>query len=100
MINSRTKRAAGEREFASQIHDELGITLKRNLEQSRSGGHDLIAAGSCPTAQHLNQFAIEVKRYQSATDSDLLYKIDEQRRIEKEDAEHQRFRKSLGIELD
>ncbi len=32
--------------------------------------------------------------------SDQLWAIDEQRRIEREDAEHRRFRESLGIELD
>ncbi len=69
MINSRQKGATGEREFANLIYDELSIKLERNLEQSRSGGFDLIAIGSCPIAQYLNQFAIEVKRYRQVTDA-------------------------------
>jgi len=68
-INSRTKGAAGEREFAGLIHDQLGIKLVRNLEQTRSGGHDLIIH---PDEQgivvdSLNRFALEVKRYAQAT---------------------------------
>lgn len=68
-INSRTKGATGEREFAGLIHDHLGIKLVRNLEQTRSGGHDLIIH---PDEQgivvdSLNRFALEVKRYSQAT---------------------------------
>ena len=67
-INSRTKGANGEREFAGLIHDHLGIRLVRNLEQSRSGGHDLIIH---PDEQgvvvnSLDRFALEVKRYAQA----------------------------------
>ncbi len=64
-INSRTKGAAGEREFAGLIHDQLGIRLVRNLEQARNGGHDLIIHPDeiGPVVDSLNRFAIEVKRY-------------------------------------
>ncbi len=64
-INSRNKGAAGEREFAGLIHDQLGIRLVRNLEQVRNGGHDLIIhPDECgPVVDSLNRFAIEVKRY-------------------------------------
>ncbi len=69
--SSRTKGASGEREFAGLLHDHLGVRLVRNLEQSRSGGHDLIThpdeAG--PVADMLRRYAIEVKRYSKPTDS-------------------------------
>lgn len=41
MTNSRAKGAAAEREFARLCFDHLGVKVERNLEQSRSGGHDL-----------------------------------------------------------
>ena len=49
----RNKGAAGEREVAKILNDELGIELVRNLEQTRNGGHDLIG---------LDGWAIEIKR--------------------------------------
>lgn len=67
MINSRTKGAVGEREFASLIHQHLSVKLIRNLEQSRSGGHDLMVEGDCPVSRALDRFAIECKRYGSVT---------------------------------
>lgn len=67
-INSRTKDAAGERDFAQALLDELGVKLERNLQQARNGGHDLIVVGNCPIAQRLNRYAIEVKRYRQPTD--------------------------------
>ena len=62
-INSRAKGAAAEREFAALLLDLLGVKLARNLEQSRSGGHDLEAVGDDPAALALRRFAIECKRY-------------------------------------
>lgn len=65
-INSRAKGAAAERELIAELRDYLGETLtanmKRNLEQSRKGGHDI--AG-------LDGWAIEVKRYNKLTESDI-----------------------------
>lgn len=58
-INSREKGAAAEREFAQLIRDLTGWVLLRNLDQSRGGGYDLLAAEDCP----LNLFAIEIKRH-------------------------------------
>ena len=55
--------AAAEREFSALVSCYLGMLLKRNLEQTRSGCPDLMAAGDCPTAQFLNRFAIEVKHH-------------------------------------
>ena len=53
---ARTKGAGGEREIIQPIFDNLGYQLKRNLDQTRSGGADLICDDpSFP-------FAIEVKR--------------------------------------
>ena len=69
-INSRSKGAAGEREFAGVIDDHLGIRLIRNLEQSRSGGHDLVIHPdeSGPVVDVIEKLAIEVKRYGKVTD--------------------------------
>jgi len=52
MVNSRNKGAAVEREFALIAKETCGWSLVRNLEQSRSGGHDLTG---------LPGWAIEVK---------------------------------------
>lgn len=53
-INARTKGASGEREFCDYLHTTFALEEKpcRDLEQSRSGGADVI----CPP------FAFEVKR--------------------------------------
>lgn len=40
-VNSRTKGAAAEREFCALVATHLGVSCQRNLEQSRSGGHDI-----------------------------------------------------------
>lgn len=66
-INSRAKGVGAEREFARLIHQHLGAELVRNLEQSRNGGHDLIAPGIDPVSIALDAFAIEVKRYREIT---------------------------------
>lgn len=72
-INSRAKGASAEREFAGLIHDWSGVRLIRNLEQTRSGGHDLIVhpdeVGS--VADSFRKLAIECKRYQAATDAQI-----------------------------
>ncbi len=72
-INSRQKGAGAEREFAELIHDWSGVRLVRNLEQNRSGGHDLIVhpdeVGS--VADSFRKLAIECKCYQTATDAQI-----------------------------
>lgn len=72
-INSRQKGAGAEREFAGLVNDWSGVRLIRNLEQTRSGGHDLIVhpdeVGS--VAGYFRQLAIECKRYQTATDAQI-----------------------------
>lgn len=69
MVDSRNKGAAAERELAAKVHEHLGVILVRNLEQARSGGHDLTvdADSTGPIAEVLRRFAIEVKRYRRAT---------------------------------
>lgn len=66
-INSRAKGAAGEREFikelALELGDELVAPLKRNLEQTRAGGHDIVG---------LEGFAIEIKRYKQVKEGDIV----------------------------
>jgi Holliday junction resolvase len=56
MTNSRNKGASGEREVAQELYRQLGINFRRNLEQSRSGGGDLV----CDVPDF--PFSIEVKR--------------------------------------
>lgn len=58
MVNSRTKGASFEREVSQAIYLHLGIEVRRNLDQTRDGGHDLIG---------LDPFAIECKRYRHIT---------------------------------
>jgi Holliday junction resolvase len=52
---SRNKGATAERELAQLIYDELGIKLVRNLDQTRSGGSDLVG---------LDGWSIEAKRHE------------------------------------
>lgn len=65
-INSRAKGAAGEREFIKElglwIGDDLVAPLKRNLEQTRTGGHDIVG---------LEGWAIEIKRYRVIKEGDI-----------------------------
>lgn len=65
-INSRAKGASGEREFCRVLTDLLGDALteplKRNLEQTRNGGHDILG---------IQAFALEIKRYKRIKDGDI-----------------------------
>ncbi|AEG02710.1 putative PDDEXK endonuclease [Methylomonas methanica] len=72
-INSRAKGAGAEREFAGLVQDWCGVRLIRNLEQTRSGGHDLIVHPdeSGAVADAFRLLAIECKRYQTATDAQI-----------------------------
>lgn len=66
MVNVRSKGQRGEREAASlvmawaeEVTDHMGVEaveLKRNLQQSRQGGYDLVG---------LDWLALEVKRHES-----------------------------------
>jgi hypothetical protein len=64
-INSRSKGAGAEREFTNIIYQWSGIRLIRNLQQTRSGGFDLLvhpeAAGQ--VADSFRSLAVECKRY-------------------------------------
>jgi len=55
---SRTKGATGERELRRLLEAELGVEVLRNLEQTRSGGHDLLG---------VDGWAVECKRYRRVT---------------------------------
>ncbi len=68
-INSRNKGASSEREFCNIIYQWSGIRLIRNLEQSRSGGFDLIVHGDevGQVADNFRTLAIECKRYGKVT---------------------------------
>ena len=50
--SQRTKGAGYEREIVRDLHEVLGVASKRNLEQTREGGGDII----------LDNFVIECKR--------------------------------------
>lgn len=56
----RTKGAAGERDFAKLLGGLLAVDLKRNLDQTRDGGHDLKGSDL------ISGWAIEVKRAKKA----------------------------------
>ena len=58
MVNSRNKGATAEREVAKIIYEELGVSLRRDLEQYRSADH-----GDLITEDPSWPFCIEVKRY-------------------------------------
>lgn len=65
-INSRAKGASAERELIKELSqylgDDLVAPLKRNLEQTRVGGHDIVG---------LDGWALEVKRYRQIRESDI-----------------------------
>jgi hypothetical protein len=69
MINGRNKGASSEREFCKLVYEWSGVRLIRNLEQSRSGGHDLIVHGDevGQVADSFRTLAIECKRYRKVT---------------------------------
>jgi Holliday junction resolvase len=73
MIDSRVKGASAEREFAGLVRDWTGVRLIRNLEQTRSGGHDLIVHPDeiGKAADAFRKLAIECKRYQAVTEGSL-----------------------------
>lgn len=50
--SQRRKGAAGERELAAMLSEELGWVVSRNLGQARDGGDDLT----------IGKFRVEVKR--------------------------------------
>ena len=66
-INSRAKGASAEREFIKELGEYLGDAMvepmKRNLEQTRKGGHDIVG---------LDGFAIEIKRYRRVKEGDIV----------------------------
>jgi hypothetical protein len=68
-INSRTKGASAEREFSNEIYQWSGIRLIRNLEQTRSGGVDLVVHPdeTGEVADAFRILAIECKRYRAVT---------------------------------
>ena len=65
-INSRTKGKTAERELIGELKkllpEELTNELSRNLDQTRSGGHDILG---------LDGWAIEVKRYAQVLPGDI-----------------------------
>jgi len=82
-INSRAKGAQAERSFIKELSEFLGDALlepmKRNLEQTRKGGHDIVG---------LDGFAIEIKRYKVIKEGDIVrfwaQAVDQARRVDAE----------------
>lgn len=82
-INSRAKGASAEREFIKELSEYLGDALtepmKRNLEQTRKGGHDIVG---------LDGFAIEIKRYKRIKEGDIVkfwaQAVDQAKRVDAE----------------
>ena len=68
-INSRNKGASSEREFCNLVLELSGVRLIRNLEQSRSGGFDLVVHSEevGDVADTFRNLAIECKRYRKVT---------------------------------
>jgi len=68
-IDSRAKGAGAELEFCNIVYQWAGIKLIRNLEQSRSGGYDLIVHDDETglIADSWRSLAIEIKRHAKAT---------------------------------
>ena len=62
MVDSRRKGASAEREVAGLIALHIGVKLKRNLEQTRGGGHDLVEDGEDQNWP----IALEIKNYAEA----------------------------------
>ena len=60
MVNGRNKGAAFERQVANMLHDELGVTFKRDLEQYRAADH-----GDLIPDDEAFPFTLELKRYAS-----------------------------------
>ena len=58
MINSRAKGQRAERELCKLLSDELGMEVKRNVDQARTGGADCLDVPG---------FAIEIKHRQATT---------------------------------
>jgi hypothetical protein len=59
---SRTKGAAGEREFAALLSEALGKDIKRKLGAARDGGDDIV----------VEPFSFEVKRRETLSIEDWL----------------------------
>ncbi|CAB4126112.1 hypothetical protein UFOVP73_37 [uncultured Caudovirales phage] len=53
--SQRRKGQAAERELCRLLSDELGVEIRRNVDQARCGGADCL---------ELNGFAIEIKRHE------------------------------------
>lgn len=63
---SRTKGAAGERELAQMLTDELGFMVKRKLGQARDGGDDI----------QIGKYRIEVKRREALRLDDWCQQVE------------------------
>ena len=63
--SQRVKGAAGERELANILTNELGFEVKRTLGQARDGGHDI----------QTGRFLWEVKRRQKLAVYEFLEQI-------------------------
>lgn len=63
---ARNKGAAAERELATLLSNELGVTIKRKLGQSREGGDDI----------QVDNYRLEVKRREALRIDDWCHQIE------------------------
>lgn len=63
---ARNKGAAAERELATLLSNELGVTIKRKLGQSREGGDDI----------QVEHYRLEVKRREALRIDDWCKQIE------------------------
>ena len=82
-INSRAKGKSGELECAKILSSELGIPVRRNLEQTAMGGYDLLGVDGYAievkrAKAYSNQWFEQALRQANGSVPVLLYRIDRQ----------------------
>lgn len=71
----RTKGAAAERQFANMLTDDLGVSVKRALDQTREGGADIVLGIFAIQVKHAAKAAIKSWWQQTVTDAHKAKKI-------------------------
>lgn len=71
----RNKGAAAERQFANMLTDDLGVVVKRTLDQTREGGADIVLGVFAIQVKHAAKPAIKGWWQQTVTDAHKAKKI-------------------------
>lgn len=71
----RTKGAAAERQFANMLTDDLGVSIKRTLDQTREGGADIVLGIFAIQVKHAAKAQIKTWWQQTVTDAHKCKKI-------------------------